>query len=120
MIETFRRSIYHWITAGALVLTGILVNQQVVAAQSEHIAGKVIDEQGKPVSGASVRITLIRNGDRSESKTNGNGDYIIANVSFGRYLVTATKDGYGSGQTTYELTRSDSGFANVTIRKIVP
>ncbi|MCK9425284.1 MAG: TonB-dependent receptor [Ignavibacteriaceae bacterium] len=79
-----------FIIAGLLFSIGLY-------AQSGKISGKVTDvETGEPLIGASVMVQ----GTNLGSATNLNGEYIILNVSPGKYSVVAKYVGYRQVETT--------------------
>jgi cytochrome c-type biogenesis protein CcmH/NrfG len=89
---------------GALALvvaSGVHARAQMGAAR-----GKVVDEDGKPVAGATVELLFLGEVDRKfTTETNGKGQYTqMANT--GRYRITATKKGY---QGTYIDQRIETG-----------
>jgi len=62
-------------------------------AQTGNLAGKVVDTDGKPMTG--VTISLDRQGinQHFETKTDKNGNYIHAGLPTGGYKVSVMKDG---------------------------
>jgi vitamin B12 transporter len=66
----------------------------VVSAQEQGaLSGQVLDVLGARVAGASV--TLTRDGSQvAASKTNADGVFTFANLTAGRYHVTATAQGF--------------------------
>jgi tetratricopeptide (TPR) repeat protein len=62
-----------------------------VAAQSV-IRGKVLDQAGKPVEGATVTIEATESNRKAEVKTNRNGEFMQIGLPSGSYNVTAIKD----------------------------
>ncbi|PIW99754.1 MAG: hypothetical protein COZ80_03760 [Ignavibacteria bacterium CG_4_8_14_3_um_filter_37_9] len=79
-----------FIIAGLLFSVGIF-------AQTGKISGKVTDvETGEPLIGASVMVQ----GTNLGAATNLNGEYIILNVSPGKYAVVAKYVGYRQVETT--------------------
>ena len=63
-----------------------------VAAETGSISGTVKDENGGPISGATVTVV-----DTSHSDTTGSdGTYTITDIPAGTYDVTASKTGYES------------------------
>jgi hypothetical protein len=59
------------------------------------VTGRVVDSDGDPISGVTVKIVSDegRNPDR-EAISNRRGVYRIANVNTGNYEITAEKNGY--------------------------
>src|SRR5262245_6941999 len=60
--------------------------------------GKVVDSAGKPVQDAVVTfvaqfVTLSRT-----AKTDAKGEYLIIGLPSGQFLITATKEGVGTGK----------------------
>ncbi|MFA6981164.1 MAG: TonB-dependent receptor [Ignavibacteriaceae bacterium] len=79
-----------FIIAGLLFSVGLF-------AQTGKVSGRVTDlETGEPLIGASVMIQ----GTNLGSATNLNGEYIILNVSPGKYSVVAKYVGYRQAETT--------------------
>jgi Tfp pilus assembly protein PilF len=62
-------------------------------AQLGSIAGKVIDKDGKPISGATVTMDRPEVGLHTEVKTDKNGIYIKVGIDDGTYKVTVIRDG---------------------------
>lgn len=82
----------------AIVLTAFAVP---AFAQTGRIQGRVVDEQGKPVEGAKIRITAVPDtaGQKWDATSDKNGDYIVGTLPrSGQYLVVAEKEGVGSDE----------------------
>ena len=62
------------------------------AAAQSVIRGKVLDQAGKPVEGATVTIEATESNRKAQVKTNRNGEFMQIGLPSGRYNVTATKD----------------------------
>ena len=66
------------------------------------IAGSVVDAlTGQPLSGAQVLVRALgggRSGEPSSTRTNSDGQFAVEHLSPGRYLVSATHDGYVNQQ----------------------
>ena len=70
-------------------------------AQTGRVQGKVVDDAGKPVEGATITVSAIPDtgGQKWEAKTDKNGNYIIGTLpKSGNYLVVANKDKVGSDE----------------------
>jgi Carboxypeptidase regulatory-like domain len=57
-----------------------------------RLNGKVIDDGGSPVDG--VAIKLRQGTDVIESKTDPKGDWVLAGVARGNWVVTFEKEGF--------------------------
>ncbi|OFW02375.1 MAG: hypothetical protein A3I61_12925 [Acidobacteria bacterium RIFCSPLOWO2_02_FULL_68_18] len=84
---------------GVLALAAVLVMADPSAAQSV-IRGRVVDQGGKPVDGATVTIEATESNRRAQVKTNRNGEYMQIGLPSGRYNVTAAKDNLKAVQQT--------------------
>ena len=76
---------------GVLALFVVLAVSAPAAAQSV-IRGKVIDQAGKPIEGATVTIEATESNRKAEVKTNRNGEFMQIGLPSGGYNVTAVKD----------------------------
>ena len=66
----------------------------------EELAGRVVDGQGNPVEGASVRLTIPREmkskmfvGSSTQSKTDKDGRFHFKNLPAGSYFINASNGG---------------------------
>ncbi len=66
------------------------------------LAGRVVDGDGRPLSGASVGIANVRGVNRSDVSGSG-GAFRFAALDAGDYAVTARKSGYSSAQENVSL-----------------
>jgi Tfp pilus assembly protein PilF len=76
---------------GVLAVAVVLVMAGPAAAQSV-VRGRVLDQAGKPVEGATVTIEATESNRRAQVKTNRNGEFMQIGLPSGRYNVTAVKD----------------------------
>lgn len=85
----------------ALTAIGILVGLTLLAppaqAQTGGARGKVVDEEGKPLAGATVQIEYQGKPDTYEVQTTQKGEYLQIGLDPGNYRITATKEGYQGG-----------------------
>jgi len=63
-------------------------------AQDRTVRGKVTDESGKPLAGATVTITDVQRGVSQTLKTDSDGAYIAINLLPGTYTVRAEVKGF--------------------------
>src|SRR5688572_21090432 len=61
-----------------------------------RVAGKVVDEAGKPVEGVIVKAVLPASQNRgpADSKTNNKGDWAVGGIARGLWALDFVKDGY--------------------------
>jgi tetratricopeptide (TPR) repeat protein len=62
-------------------------------AQTGNISGKVVDETGKPVTGATISIDRQGISQHFEVKTDNKGQYLHAGLPTGAYRVAVMRDG---------------------------
>ena len=75
-----------------LIVLGLVLAALPAAAQTGQAKGKVVDEKGQPVEGASVEIAGIDGMRRKYTvKTNRNGEFIQIGLPPGVYSLTARK-----------------------------
>jgi tetratricopeptide (TPR) repeat protein len=105
----FSRTIGRQGMIAGLISVGVLALATPAVAQ---LRGKVTDEQGRPIAGATIEVTIVsesvpgfvvqqqrRGGDRKwHTKTNDSGDYLVGVSISGVYLVAASKEGIGYGE----------------------
>ena len=61
-----------------------------------RVAGKVVDESGKPVEGVVVKAMMPSSANRGpeDSKTNSKGDWAVGGIAAGSWNLDFVKDGY--------------------------
>lgn len=101
--------VFYLLRQGLLVL--LVFSALIVKAQTGSISGKVLDETGQPLPGASV---VIKGTTRSTS-TDGNGNFKISGLTNGSVTLSASFIGY---QT---LDKATNATANATLNfQLVP
>jgi tetratricopeptide (TPR) repeat protein len=74
-----------------------------------RVGGKVVDEDGKPIEGVTVKAMMPSAGNEGpESKSNRKGEWAIGGISRGNWALDFIKDGYETRSITVqvsELTR---------------
>jgi tetratricopeptide (TPR) repeat protein len=87
-------------------------------AQTGRVQGKVVDDQGKPVEGASITVSAVPDtgGQKWEAKTDKNGNYIIGTLpKSGNYLVVANKEKVGSDEARAAVRLGNFTSLNFTL-----
>ena len=61
-----------------------------------RVAGKVVDEAGKPIPGVIIKAALTNAGNRGpgDSRSNDKGDWAIGGIMSGTWALDFIKDGY--------------------------
>ena len=62
-------------------------------AQNGNISGKVVDTDGKPLTGVTMSIDRQGISQHFEVKTDNKGQYLHAGLPTGQYKVSVMKDG---------------------------
>jgi tetratricopeptide (TPR) repeat protein len=99
---------------GAVALAALLFLTSSAAAQSV-VRGKVVDAQGKPVEGATVLFEAESANRRTQTKTDGKGEFLQVGLQSGAYKVTASKDGVGSQTLPGQVRQGENRPLNFTI-----
>lgn len=80
---------------GLVAAAFVTIAASVASAQVKgmgRLNGKVTDAGGAPVDGVSIK--LHQGTDVIEATTNAKGDWVLAGVARGNWLVTFEKDGF--------------------------
>ena len=101
-----------------VVLLGVSVSAQ--SRGKLRITGKVLNEAGQPVEGADVRAA--KKGEAQpevfSAKTNKSGEWTIAGLAAGEWVIEAMKEGVGVREVTEKLEEAvPSKTVNITIGK---
>jgi predicted Zn-dependent protease len=109
----------------AMLLTVVLLTAGAFAQSRGklRITGKVVNEAGQPVEGADVRAA--KKGEAQpqtfSAKTNKNGEYALAGLAAGEWVIEAMKEGVGARELTETLVEAEtSKTVNITIGKAAP
>jgi tetratricopeptide (TPR) repeat protein len=100
------------ILAAGAVLVGLTLLGGEAAAQTGTARGKVVDDKGQVIEGATLLIEFQGGVTRkNETKTNKKGEYTQVGLQPGNYKITVSKDGFapatmenvriGLGEPTY-------------------
>lgn len=82
------------LTCWAIVLLAMPMLVSGQAQTTGNIEGRVLDEGGEPIAGASVTVTSESRNFERENVTGADGRFVFALLPVGSYLVTATLAGY--------------------------
>ena len=101
------------ISAIALLLTGAIASAQLSTAQ---LGGRVTDESGAVLPGATVTVTQTDTGFTRTDVTDGNGGYILSNLATGPYRLEVSLQGFRTYvQTGIVLQVNASPVVNVVL-----
>lgn len=75
-----------------------------------NLTGTIVDVDGNPVEGATVRVTSDAQGFTRSSTTNASGEWRVPQVPQGSYTITVSREGYAT--TTSPGVRAQVGAAN--------
>jgi outer membrane receptor protein involved in Fe transport len=81
---------------------------QASAQSSASITGKVIDQNGSVIVGATVKALNIASGRVATAKTDSSGEYRITQLQPGSYRVSAGGEGFASAARALVLRGSES------------
>ncbi|CAN5486661.1 hypothetical protein BH23ACI1_BH23ACI1_21780 [soil metagenome] len=89
-----------------LTVSVLLVTQAAWAQQWRGLArvnGKVVDQDGRPIEGVTVRYFLPAAEGGSETKSNRRGEWVVSGISSGIWQLDFTKEGYESRHVTVPI-----------------
>jgi Tfp pilus assembly protein PilF len=87
------------ILVALLTVSVLLVTQAAWAQQWRglgRVNGKVVDQDGRPIEGVTVRYFLPAAEGGSETKSNRRGEWVVSGISSGNWQLDFTKEGYES------------------------
>ncbi|MES2523980.1 MAG: TonB-dependent receptor [Gemmatimonadota bacterium] len=103
---------------GTALLAAFVLSAHSVAAQATagtgRISGRVLTEAAMPLASVTVSIVGTQFGARSGTE----GNYSIANLAPGRYVLRATLIGYAPGTDTVTVTAGAATTADFTLKVI--
>lgn len=105
------------------IILGCVLRGHLAAEPNGSISGTVIDENGKPVSSALVRVDPINEGPRSgivrQTETDKAGHFFIDTLQLDSYKVFAMKESDGYPNTAFAF-YSNQAFSTVTLLEGAP
>lgn len=95
----------------ALLLGAGLLMASVANAQEwrgmGRIAGKTVDEAGKPIAGVTVKAGFgSADGGGPEATTNARGEWVVGGIGTGQWVFTFTKEGYETARIPLRFSES--------------
>jgi len=93
------------------------------AAQSRgngKLSGKVVDEQGQPVTDVQIQATKVGDTEPFSAKSDKKGEWRLNGLADGQWKIVFNKQGLEPNQTTFEMKNEKSPALNVTLAKPVP
>lgn len=82
-----------------------------VSAQFAVLSGKVTDQEGQPLPGATIMITGTQSGVASDN----NGHFKLSKVSFGSYELAVSMVGYQKKVITVLVRNENPSFLTITL-----
>jgi len=82
------------LSACLLILCGTALDFHAQQSGSATLRGIITDPQGAVIPNAAIKATLIANGTTRETQTNGDGAYVLSNLSPGEYEVRVEAQGF--------------------------
>jgi tetratricopeptide (TPR) repeat protein len=74
-----------------------LLFSQMIFAQARNLSGKVTDDKGQPVMGATVTILGMDSNRKYPTKTDKKGEWVYMNIASGRYRLVVRAPGFNPG-----------------------
>jgi hypothetical protein len=98
------------LSAATVMMPAMVMAQEITSS----VQGKVADDSGNPVAGATVVVTDTRTGAARSVTTDGEGRFNVENlVTGGPYTVSANAEGF-EGQTVNDISTSLQGPTELT------
>lgn len=98
---------------GVLALAVVLLASPVFA--QSVVRGRVVDAQGKPVPDAVVLFEAEGANRKTQTKTDGKGEFLQVGLQSGSYKVTASKQGVGAQTMPAQVRQGPNQPLNFTI-----
>lgn len=106
----------------AIILACALMIASSAIAQSRgtsRIAGKTVDEQGKPVGDVIVKAQKVGQTDIVDSKSNGKGEWSLRNIAGGEWRLEFSKEGFLTQEGKVTVPDDEAG-PSVTVKMVKP
>ena len=104
------------VTMGCLAVAAVLLLAPAASAQSTMVRGKVVDKEGKPVTGATVAVEFKGGVNRKyATKTDRSGNFVQLLTESGEYLVTVSAEGVGSQSAPVRVRLGQAAEVNIVL-----
>ena len=104
------------VTMGCLAVAAVLLLAPAESAQSTMVRGKVVDKEGKPVTGATVAVEFKGGVNRKyATKTDRSGNFVQLLTESGEYLVTVSAEGVGSQSAPVRVRLGQAAEVNIVL-----
>ncbi len=109
-----------WYMIAPLVAVGLLATAPTLSAQdwkgSGRIAGKVVDDHGKPVANAVVKLRLVQAGNTGpDVKTDSKGEFSSLTLRGGTWNLDVEAPGYVAQKLSVQLPAGEGRVPPVTV-----
>lgn len=101
------------VLACALAVVG-MTGSALAQRGDARIAGKVVDDQGKPAQDVIVRALMAGQPPPFQTKTNNKGDWAINGIAGGQWELEFTKEGFAPHRITLEV-QPDQRIPNIQV-----
>jgi tetratricopeptide (TPR) repeat protein len=86
-----------------------------------RVAGKVMDEAGKPIEGVKVKLFLPSGNGGTETTTNKKGDFGVGGINSGAWQIDFAKEGYETRKLTVDIEQlSPKPPVEIVLKKAAP
>lgn len=80
-----------------------------------QINGQITDATHSAITGAAIKVVSVSTGHVSETKTDGDGLYVVPSLPIGTYTISATGAGFGEAVATVTLNVDQNLRLNLTL-----
>jgi predicted Zn-dependent protease len=102
----------------AFIAIAILASSALAQSRgSARLSGKVVDEQGQPVEGVTVKAQMSGQSEIMSGRSDKKGEWRINGLANGEWKVELTKPELGSVTEMVEIRGNDAPALNVTLKK---
>ncbi len=105
------------VLAAALLVVSIAAT---ALAQQPVFRGKVVDEAGKPVPGATMEFAAQFQSLVRQAKTDNKGEFLIVGLPSGEFQITTKMDGVGEDISRTRVTQGQNVPITITLRPARP